>query len=354
MKVPIVSVIVPCFNVEKYLYKCVNRLLEQSFQDIEILLIDDGSTDNTGGLCDELSDRSEIIRAYHKDNGGLSDARNFGLRVANGKYIYFCDPDDYVENTLLSALTYDMESINADLSICSYYMEIVDNVGKVLSSQAYSLDENLFLLNQQKIREYLVYLHDQSLVYNAWNKLYKKEIIDKFNLKYKKIPIGEDWEFNLNYLLCCNRITVNKQCLYHYIRERSGALSTSYRSNWFELRKDEHKCVVEYFRMLGILSKGKEYLYRRLAERILGCLENEFSKLNTKSDKLKFAYIDKICRDALTQKAFANMQPTSMKVRLLSLPIRMNFTCLVYVMMFFISCVRNKFPVLFFVLKGHR
>ena len=95
---PIVSVIVPCFNVEKYLYKCVNRLLEQSFQDIEILLIDDGSTDNTGGLCDELSDRSEIIRAYHKDNGGLSDARNFGLRVANGKYIYFCDPDDYVEN----------------------------------------------------------------------------------------------------------------------------------------------------------------------------------------------------------------------------------------------------------------
>ena len=76
-----------------------------------------------------------------------------------------------------------MESINADLSICSYYMEIVDNVGKVLSSQAYSLDENLFLLNQQKIREYLVYLHDQSLVYNAWNKLYKKEIIDKFNLK---------------------------------------------------------------------------------------------------------------------------------------------------------------------------
>lgn len=330
---PIVSVIVPCFNVEKYLYKCVNRLLEQSFQDIEILLIDDGSTDNTGGLCDELSDRSEIIRAYHKDNGGLSDARNFGLRVANGKYIYFCDPDDYVENTLLSALTYDMESINADLSICSYYMEIVDNVGKVLSSQAYSLDENLFLLNQQKIREYLVYLHDQSLVYNAWNKLYKKEIIDKFNLKYKKIPIGEDWEFNLNYLLYCNRITVNKQCLYHYIRERSGALSTSYRSNWFELRKDEHKCVVEYFRMLGILSKGKEYLYRRLAERILGCLENEFSKLNTKSDKLKFAYIDKICRDALTQKAFANMQPTSMKVRLLSLPIRMNFTCLVYYML---------------------
>ena len=187
---PIVSVIVPCFNVEKYLYKCVNRLLEQSFQDIEILLIDDGSTDNTGGLCDELSDRSEIIRAYHKDNGGLSDARNFGLRVANGKYIYFCDPDDYVENTLLSALTYDMESINADLSICSYYMEIVDNVGKVLSSQAYSLDENLFLLNQQKIREYLVYLHDQSLVYNAWNKLYKKEIIDKFNLKFLLVRIG--------------------------------------------------------------------------------------------------------------------------------------------------------------------
>ena len=93
--------------------------------------------------------------------------------------------------------------------------------------------------------------------------------------------------------------------------------------------------LLNIFRMLGIFIKRQRILYRRLAERILGCLENEFSKLNTKSDKLKFAYIDKICRDALTQKAFANMQPTSMKVRLLSLPIRMNFTCLVYVMMFF-------------------
>ena len=89
MKVPIVSVIVPCFNVEKYLYKCVNRLLEQSFQDIEILLIDDGSTDNTGGLCDELSDRSEIIRAYHKEmNCVCFENTAMGLYFIN-------DPDDY-------------------------------------------------------------------------------------------------------------------------------------------------------------------------------------------------------------------------------------------------------------------
>ena len=86
---PLVSVIIPVYNVEKYLERCINSLLDQNYSNLEIILVDDGSTDNTGGLCDELSDRSEIIRAYHKDNGGLSDARNFGLRVANGKYIYF-------------------------------------------------------------------------------------------------------------------------------------------------------------------------------------------------------------------------------------------------------------------------
>lgn len=351
---PKISVIVPCFNVQQYIDKCVNSLLNQSFKDIEILLIDDGSNDKTGDRCDELAEKNPTIKVYHKKNGGLSDARNYGLKVASGEYIYFCDPDDYYEDNLLQSLIDLAIAQDSDMVICGYLMEILDKNGIVLASKKYTLNNNLLLKNKKSIQNNLVYLHDCSLVYNAWNKLYKKTIIDKHKLKYKNIPIGEDWEFNLNYLQYCKCIVIDSNCLYHYIRERAGALSTTYRSNWFELRKGENVYICEYFKKLGIYESGYEYLSRRMAERILGCLENEFSRLNSKSLIEKYFYVRAICNDIVTKKSFANMIATSKKVKVISWPIKHKFILLTFIMMGLISSVREYFPRIFFYLKSNR
>ena len=119
MNEPLISVIVPVYNVEKYLENCVNTLVKQTYRNIEILLINDGSTDKSGWLCEELAQKDERIKVFHKPNGGLSDARNYGVEKANGEYIGFVDSDDYVHELMYEKLLNAIITSNADMSECT-------------------------------------------------------------------------------------------------------------------------------------------------------------------------------------------------------------------------------------------
>ncbi|MDU2552528.1 MAG: glycosyltransferase family 2 protein, partial [Staphylococcus epidermidis] len=112
-----ISIIVPVYNVENYLKKCVESILSQTFTDFELLLVDDGSTDSSGEMCDELKRLDERIKVIHKENGGLSSARNAGIDVAKGKYLTFVDSDDYIDTHMLEVLYKNMVHEDADLSI---------------------------------------------------------------------------------------------------------------------------------------------------------------------------------------------------------------------------------------------
>ena len=125
---PIVSVIVPVFNVEKYLDKCIESLIKQKLKDIEIILVDDGSTDLSGKICDEWKTKDSRIQVIHKKNGGLSDARNVGVELAKGKYIGFVDSDDYVSDDMFQILYQNIEKENADISICGMYHCYADKI----------------------------------------------------------------------------------------------------------------------------------------------------------------------------------------------------------------------------------
>ena len=119
--VPKVSVIVPVYNAEKYLHRCVNSLLGQSYSNFELLLIDDGSPDNSSNICDHYALKDSRIRVFHKDNGGVASARQCGLDNAVGEYIIHCDPDDWVEGDMLWELYNKARDENADLVICDFY-----------------------------------------------------------------------------------------------------------------------------------------------------------------------------------------------------------------------------------------
>lgn len=122
----LVSVVIPIFNVEKYLEKCVNSLVNQIYKNLEIILVDDGSTDNSGNIANELSKSDNRIKVYHKKNGGLSDARNFGIKQAKGKYIGFIDSDDYIENEMYEFLYNNLIENKADISICGRFVNYDD------------------------------------------------------------------------------------------------------------------------------------------------------------------------------------------------------------------------------------
>ena len=130
---PAISVIVPIFNVENYVRKCVDSILNQTFSDIEIILVDDGSTDASGRICDEYLSKDDRIRVIHKENGGLSDARNAGLDMCTGEYIGFVDGDDYIDGDMYELLYKNLIQYDADISMCRFrriYNNRIDDNGK--------------------------------------------------------------------------------------------------------------------------------------------------------------------------------------------------------------------------------
>ncbi|HEL7541574.1 TPA: glycosyltransferase, partial [Enterococcus faecalis] len=118
---PKISIIVPVYNVEKYLEKCVRSILAQTFTDFELILVDDGSPDSSGAMCDQFAEQDERVKVIHKENGGLSDARNAGIEIATGEYLGFVDSDDYIADDMYELLYTNIVKEDADLSICGIY-----------------------------------------------------------------------------------------------------------------------------------------------------------------------------------------------------------------------------------------
>ena len=135
MEKPLISIIIPVYKVEKYLEKCIKSVLDQTYKNLQIILVDDGSPDNCGNICDNYAKIDNRIEVIHKENGGLSDARNVGLKKARGKYIGFVDSDDYVSNEMFENMYNTLVNNNADVSICNFYT-VIDNKNIIKNAPA--------------------------------------------------------------------------------------------------------------------------------------------------------------------------------------------------------------------------
>ena len=142
----LVSIIVPVYNVEKYLERCLDSLINQTLKDIEIILVDDGSTDDSGNICDKYAKKDKRIKVIHKENGGLSDARNIGLSIANGRYLQFVDSDDFIHKQMIEILYNTIINNNADISICDFD-KVYENTKIKYNTKEISLNFTLDTLN---------------------------------------------------------------------------------------------------------------------------------------------------------------------------------------------------------------
>ena len=230
----LISIIVPCYNVEKYLKKCVESIVNQTYQNLEIILVDDGATDGTPALCDELAKTDERIKVLHKVNGGLSDARNAGFAIATGKYVAFFDSDDWVESNTIKVAYDKIINDNLDLVVWGYSADFVDDDERVLNSRKCVVSGICALGNDNT-----VLLHEDTLGISgyAWNKLYKTEIIKNNDLTFEKgISLVEDILFNSKYLCSCEKIAFIDYIGNHYIQRGRVTLGTKRYENVFELK----------------------------------------------------------------------------------------------------------------------
>ena len=212
MEKDLISVIVPVYNVEKYLDRCLESIINQTYKNIEIILVDDGSNDNSGNICDDYAKKDSRIKIIHKENGGLSDARNAGIAIARGDYITLVDSDDYILNDYVEFLYDNLIENNADVSICKHYVKY-DDGGRIDTSSG-----KLYVLNSKECLEMMLYCDDMDV--SAWAKLYKTELFK--NVKYPKGQLFEDSATTYKLIDKAKKIAFNSKAKYiYYIRKNS-------------------------------------------------------------------------------------------------------------------------------------
>ena len=282
-----VSVIVPVYKSKDTLLRCVDSLLAQTAADLEIILVDDGSPDGSGELCDEAARQDARIRVIHKENGGVSSARNAGIEAAKGEYLLFADSDDYVEPDMAEKL---LESIgNDDIAICGFHHHYQGrDIVRIPEVPGQSGEENFLAL------------YGQGFLNMPWNKLYKKELAGRFD---ESLSLGEDLLFNLDYLRRADGIAIVKAPLCHYIQDETGAsLSSQKRDDRLALAKHIWRETHEFYQELAGHPDESGVINARLIQDVLDDVEGlPFDE--EKSRKEKLAVIDAYCRDAELRKA---------------------------------------------------
>lgn len=219
-----ISVIVPVYKVEKYLCRCVDSLLQQTYPDLEIILVDDGSPDRCGQICDRYAEAHSHVRVVHKENGGLSSARNAGIAAATGDYIGFVDSDDYVEPEMYAKLYGALAANDADISLCSYtYVdEETGAVDEKMRQSSPVKDEVLSRI--QALEKLNPAAEGNSFYVTAWNKLYKRELFR--DCLFREGWIHED-EFLVHHIFSrCEKIATLAEPLYLYV-QRMGSITNT-------------------------------------------------------------------------------------------------------------------------------
>lgn len=234
------SVIIPVYNVEKYIDRCLKSIISQNYDDLEIIVIDNGSTDSSGSICDTYASEYSNISVYHIENHGVGSARNFGLSKARGEFIYFVDSDDYLVGNLFADFE-DKLTPDFDLLVFSYYnsfeqeMTEKNRTKKILPYNG-SYDKYDF----SKIFKDL-FLSD--MLYTVWNKFYRREFLIENNISFEKYELGEDVRFNLNAYRNVNKVYLSQDSYYVYVIGRKGSAMSSYNPKRLQYQLQELELV---------------------------------------------------------------------------------------------------------------
>lgn len=244
-----ISIIVPVYNVEKYVADCLESLLRQDFPDYEVILVDDGSTDASGDICDEFAKKNDRVHTFHQKNCGVSAARNIGLQMAKGDYIVFVDPDDWVNPDYLSSMAAYMQP--GGMAACSVVREKCTTHPSRNNSLCHDKE---MILRMNKERAELSVLNWNELSGGCVAKMFDNSVISKNKIQFLKgAKYYEDYLFVMQYLSCTTRETVwIKRQAYHYRRNPQSATGVYHQK--------QKKIDMKYFSVIEMLEKGKEYV----------------------------------------------------------------------------------------------
>ena len=291
------SIIVPVFNVEGYLKRALDSILMQSSPiNYEIVLIDDGSSDNSGAICDEYQNNFSNVCVRHIENNGVSEARNLGISLSRGNYLFFMDPDDFVSEDFFEKI---FPNLNDKWDVlCFGYNEIKENKDTILSCRPH-LYTHCGLLGKNEFRNQFIELFKTDMMYNVWSRIYNKSFILKHDIKFPSKPIGEDTSFNFQVYRHLNTIQFIDSTLYNYIAGRSGSALTSFHPRRIEIQLGELQALQKLLEKFQIEDAS---LIQEIKTKIIVSAAFQISNLNARR-KEKIELLQSI----ITNKAFDNI-----------------------------------------------
>lgn len=255
---PKVSVIVPVYNAELYLQACIDSICKQTLHELEIIIINDGSTDSSGSVADRLAAKNNRIRVIHQRNRGLSSARNKGISLAEGTYISFIDADDWIDADMLQSMYQVAESRNLDVVVTGVTVEYTKEGRSVLLN----VDQYVEASELTKIRELYISLENKKLFNYAWNKLYSSRLLREHQLCFGVESPFEDEPFNMQTFMYADRVGVLADVPYHYIRNDDATIVASYKADYLKIYQDKVKVYKAFFTYLEMSNEWIARFYQ--------------------------------------------------------------------------------------------
>lgn len=305
-----VSIIVPVYNSEKYIHRCIDSIINQSYKDIEIIVIDDGSIDGSVDIINNYAKQDHRINLYTQQNSGPSLARNYGLSIASGKYITFCDSDDYLEYNYIQQLIQSIEQLDVDI-VSSGYIDI-SKYGTIKLNDFYNGKP---ILSKQEFVDSIF----KGVGGTLWGKIFKKEIISKYNLKLNpNIYMCEDMIFVLQYSMLCKSFGAIEQNLYNYYRLNDESISKKMNISYY---KNLIEVLEEIETILKVNDFDVNYIDKILSNRIKNMLINLLIIQNDKehnySKEKKIENIKYLINSKYSQKYVDKFDINSIKERIM-------------------------------------
>lgn len=297
-----VSIIIPVYNAEKYMKSCLESLIHQTYQHFELILVDDGSNDASGMICDNYAKNDQRITVYHRENSGVSASRNYGLERAKGKYILFVDADDSIEPNMIEGCIRLAEDNDAELVICGFRYHMIDEnriVENCLRYDFYGTEEELF-------EQWFTVLMEKEILNPPWNKFVRKDLIDSNQIRFhEKYSICEDMAFSIQLLAASKKTIITSQMFYNYNIKSSGTLVFKLHENYFDALSYFYELACDYCGKFKNNRKQLKRLNHLYMQHIIFFLDQIYAK-SLWDKKLKFAKMNEIARNKDFLHAYRN------------------------------------------------
>ena len=342
---PLISIIVPVYNVEKYLEQCIESIINQTYTNLEIILLNDGSKDSSGAICDRYAEKDSRILVVHKNNEGLAQTRNLGIELAKGEYVMFVDSDDWVDNDICQTLMDAIYTYNVESSMCSYMKEYSgESIPKILHNQDTVFDGNKFRLRICGPKnEELKQPENLDCYSTVWGKIYPACAVKKYKFTdLKEIGTAEDMLFNLHIFSDIDSMVYVNKNLYHYRKNVSTSITSVYKAKLQEQWENLYSKMTHIINSEQLGDEFRVSLDNRIALNTLGlglnCMQGtpKFIEL--------YKRVKKVLTDERRNRALKQLKIKYMPIywKFFFLFAKWKFTFMLCIMLIMIEKLRGK------------